>query len=189
MTAKTAEAYKQAYNWRTVNCLELWGRVVAAHATQGELQPLVYPVVQLLLATARLVASPRWFPIRLRLARILTAVAAATRQFVPVVPLLLEVLMWPGFAKPVSGVGKCPALSLQLRLSKANLSSPAVQQALVEQVCSPLTSITCAHPLYAQSALSMMHLTPTSQLKFKGYSHYSSHKFGVSHSCYSSPCC
>ena len=135
MTAKTSEAYKQAYNWRTVNCLELWGRVAAAHATQGDLQPLVYPVVQLLLATARLVASPRWFPIRLRLARILTAVASATRQFVPVVPLLLEVLMWPGFAKPVSGVGKCPVLSLQLRLSKANLSSPAVQQALVEQVC------------------------------------------------------
>jgi nucleolar complex protein 2 len=135
MTAKTAEAYKQAYNWRTVNCLELWGRVVAAHASQGDLQPLVYPVVQLLLAAARLVPSPRWFPIRLRLARILTAVASATKQFVPVVPLLLEVLMWPGFSKPVSGVGKCPALNLQLRLSKANLSSPAVQQAIVEQVC------------------------------------------------------
>lgn len=134
------------YSWRTVNCLELWGRVVAAHAAQGGLKPLVYPVVQLLQAAARLVPSPRWFPVRLRLARILNAVAAATGVYVPVAPLLLEVLTWPGFAKPVSGVGKCPALNLQLRLSKTNLQAPAVQQELVEQVCRPALPIAALVP-------------------------------------------
>jgi Noc2p family len=140
LTAKTVEAYRQVYSWRTINCLELWGRVVAAQGAQGVLKPLVYPVVQLLQTAARLVPSPRWFPVRLRLARILNAVAAATGVYVPVATLLLEVLTWPGFSKPASGIGKCPELQLQLRLSKANLQSPAVQQQLVEQVrhvCAP----------------------------------------------------
>ena len=138
LTMKTADAYREVYSWRAINCLELWGRVVAAHAERGGLAPLVYPVAQLLLASARLVPSPRWFPVRLRLARILNAVSAATSVFVPVAPLLLEVLSWSGFVKKVSGSGKCPDLLKQLRLSKANLKLASVQQELVEQVGSRL---------------------------------------------------
>jgi nucleolar complex protein 2 len=137
LTMKTVDSYREVYSWKAINCLELWGRVVAAHASQQALRPLIYPVVQLLLAAARLVPSPRWFPVRLRLARILNAVAAATGVYVPVAPLLLEVLTWPGFSKAVTGSGKCPDLLRQLRLSKANLKLASVQQELMEQVCTP----------------------------------------------------
>lgn len=112
--------------------------MVAAHADRNVLTPLVYPVVQLLLAAARLVPSSRWFPVRLRLARILNAVAAATQTFVPVVPLLLEILAWPGFSNKVSGTGKNPDFTKQLRLSKANLKLSSVQQEVVEQVRVPV---------------------------------------------------
>jgi nucleolar complex protein 2 len=58
-------------NLQTLNCLELWVKVLAAAAPQGTLQPLVYPLSQLLLGAARLVPTPRYFPIRLRLIRAL----------------------------------------------------------------------------------------------------------------------
>lgn len=46
-------------------------KVLAAAAPQGTLQPLVYPLSQLLLGATRLVPTPRYFPIRLRLVRAL----------------------------------------------------------------------------------------------------------------------
>lgn len=134
LTIKTVDAYRQVYCWKAINCLELWARVLAAHATSSELQPLIYPVTQLLTGAARLVPSARWFPVRLRLARVLIALAGATGVFVPIAPLLLELLSWPELAKSVRGTGTCPDLLLQLKLSKSNLKQPAVQQELVAQV-------------------------------------------------------
>lgn len=61
LTLKTVDAYREVYSWRAINCLELWGRVLAAHAPSSpDLRPLIYPVSQLLLGAARLVPSPRW---------------------------------------------------------------------------------------------------------------------------------
>jgi Noc2p family len=60
---------------QTLNCLELWARVLGAAPKGGGLAPLVYPLVQLLLGTARLVPTPRYFPIRLRLVRALNKLA------------------------------------------------------------------------------------------------------------------
>lgn len=61
---------------QTLNCLELWMKVLSAAAVKGSaLQPLVYPLTQLLLGAARLVPTPRYFPIRLRLVRAVNKLA------------------------------------------------------------------------------------------------------------------
>ena len=44
----------------------------------------MYPVVQLLLGAVRLVPSPRYFPLRLRLVRALNQLSAAAGVYVPV---------------------------------------------------------------------------------------------------------
>lgn len=54
-------------------CLELWVKVLTAAAPKGTLAPLVYPTTQLLLGAARLVPTPRYFPIRLRLVRVINS--------------------------------------------------------------------------------------------------------------------
>ena len=43
--------------------------MAATHGGTPELKPLVYPVAQLLQGAARLVPTPRYFPLRLRLVR------------------------------------------------------------------------------------------------------------------------
>jgi hypothetical protein len=58
---------------QTLMCLELWVKVLTAAAPRGTLSPLVYPTTQLLLGAARLVPTPRYFPIRLRLVRVINS--------------------------------------------------------------------------------------------------------------------
>ena len=57
-----------------------------------ELKPLVYPLAQVLLGAVRLVPTPRYFPLRLRCIRALLALGKALKQFIPLSPLLLEML-------------------------------------------------------------------------------------------------
>ena len=57
-----------------------------------ELKPLVYPLAQVLLGAVRLVPTPRYFPLRLRCIRALLALGKALNQFIPLSPLLLEML-------------------------------------------------------------------------------------------------
>ena len=52
----------------------------------------LYNVAQVALGAARLLPSARYAPLRLRLIRVLNALSAATGHFVPVAPLLLELL-------------------------------------------------------------------------------------------------
>lgn len=135
LTSKSKEAYREVYCWQTLNCLELWAKVLAAHSDSTELKPLIYPAVQLLLGAARLVPTPSYFPLRLRCARALNRLAQATGVFVPVAPLVLEILQWGDLSrapKPAPG-DKPTEVLLQLRAGKSVARSAPYQEEIVEQ--------------------------------------------------------
>lgn len=135
LSAKTQDAHKEVYCWQTLNCLELWVKVLAAAAPQGTLSPLVYPLTQLLLGAARLVPTPRYFPIRLRLIRALNRLGQATGVYIPVSPLLLEMLQWSELRRtPTGGAAAAPDMLLLLRLSKTQLKMASLQEEVVSQV-------------------------------------------------------
>ena len=135
LTSKSKEAYREVYCWQTINCLELWAKVLAAHADSPELRPLVYPAVQLLLGAARLVPTPYYFPLRLRCARALNRLAQATGVFVPVASLMLEILQWGDLSRsPKPAPGDKPVeVLLQLRAGKSVVRSALYQEEIVEQ--------------------------------------------------------
>lgn len=134
LTSKTKDAYRQVYCWQTVSSLELWARVLAAHADSPDLRPLVYPVTQLVLGTARLLPTPSYFPLRLRCIRSLNRLAMATGYFIPVAPLCLEVLQWADLSrspKAAAAGSQPPDLLLQLRVSKNSGRSSAYQEDII----------------------------------------------------------
>lgn len=65
-----------------------------------ELRPLVYPLTQVLIGSVRLVPTPRYFPLRLRCIRALLGLGQAVGQFIPLSPLLLEMLQVPAPTPP-----------------------------------------------------------------------------------------
>eukprot|EP00877_Chromochloris_zofingiensis_P001779 jgi/Chrzof1/11601/Cz06g01210.t1 len=135
LSMKTADAYKEVYCWQTVNCLEVWSRVLSAHASRHQLQPLVYPLAQVLGGAVRLVPTPRYFPLRLRIVRAINRLAQSTGFYIPVSPVLLEMLQWSELKKPPQGgATAAPDLLLQLRLSKTNLRGAALQEEVVSQI-------------------------------------------------------
>ncbi|KAL3162814.1 hypothetical protein ABBQ32_009271 [Trebouxia sp. C0010 RCD-2024] len=135
LAMRTKDAFREVYCWQTLNCLELWAKLLAAHADKQELRPLVYPLTQVLIGAVRLVPTPRYFPLRLRCIRALLALGKAVHQFIPLSPLLLEMLQWGELSKrPQAGAGGLPDLTLQLRVSKNTLRSPAFQEEIVSQV-------------------------------------------------------
>ncbi len=96
----------------------------------------MYPVVQLLLGSVRLVPSPRYFPLRLRLVRALNELSAATAVYVPVSGILLEMLRWSDLTKAPKGGGaaaRAPNTDLQLRVGKTILRTPAFQEEIILQ--------------------------------------------------------
>jgi nucleolar complex protein 2 len=135
LTNKSKEAFRAVYCWQYVNCLECWVRVLQTHASDANapLRPLIYPVAQVALGAARLLPSARYAPLRLRLVRALHALSKSTGHFIPVAPLLLELL---GFAElnkaPMATKNRPPDFSLVLRVAKHELRSPVVQEVIVE---------------------------------------------------------
>ena len=110
-----------------------------------ELRPLVYPVVQLLSGTVRLVPTPRYFPLRLRCVRALVTLSQATGVFIPTSPLLLEMLKWGELSKaPRAAGGEAGSavglLARQLRVSKNTLRMRGFQEEIVLQVGGRLTA-------------------------------------------------
>ena len=132
LTSKSKESYKEVYCWQTINALELWATVLVAHPS--DLEPLFYPVTQLLLGACTLVGSPSFIPLRLKCVRMLNELARARNMYVPVAPVLLEVLQWKDLGtrpKPVPA-NSIPDLNLRLRVGSSILRASSFQEDVVD---------------------------------------------------------
>jgi hypothetical protein len=93
----------------------------------------VYPLAQVALGAARLLPSARYAPLRLRLVALLNRLAASTGRFIPIAPLLMELLTFSELTKPpVSSKTHPPDFTIVLRLAKQDLRLPGVQDIIVE---------------------------------------------------------
>ncbi|XP_020550757.1 nucleolar complex protein 2 homolog [Sesamum indicum] len=134
------ETFRKVYQWKYINCLELWTGVVCAYSSEAELAPLAYPLTQIITGVARLVPSACYFPLRLRCVRMLSRISAATGTFVPVSLLLLDMLEIKELRKPpTGGAGKAVDLFSILKVSKSTLKTRAFQEACVFSVVEELT--------------------------------------------------
>ena len=101
LTTRAKDAVLAVVGWQFVNCCRLWTAVLAraVGAEPGHpLAALVFPLAQTLLGAARLVPTPACFPLRLHLAAMLAELSWATRVYIPVVPLLLDILASPALS-------------------------------------------------------------------------------------------
>jgi len=95
----TKDGYKTIYNWQYAHSLDFWSRILAVHCNperevkkQSPLRQLIYPLVQVTLGAARLIPTAQFFPIRFYLIRSLIRLSQNTSVFIPLFPLLQEIL-------------------------------------------------------------------------------------------------
>ncbi|KAJ8770871.1 hypothetical protein K2173_021786 [Erythroxylum novogranatense] len=139
ITMKTKESFRKVYEWKFMNCLELWTGAICAYSSEGDLKPLAYPLAQIISGVARLVPTARYFPLRLRCVKMLNRIAAATGTFIPVSMLLLDMLEMKELHRPpTGGVGKSVDLRTILKVNKPMLKTRAFQEACIFSVVEEL---------------------------------------------------
>lgn len=91
ITVKKKENIQAVYNWQFVNSLKLWGNLLGVVSNKPQLQPLVYPFVQVCLGTIKLIPTAQYFPLRFHIVQILMDLSRDTGIYVPILPFLIEV--------------------------------------------------------------------------------------------------
>ncbi|XP_068085112.1 nucleolar complex protein 2 isoform X3 [Anabrus simplex] len=129
------ETLQSVYNWQFVQSLHLWSDVLGATANKPQLEPLIYPVVQVVIGTIKLIPTAQYFPLRFHCIQILIQLSKSTGTFIPLLPFLLEVLNTYDFNKPHSKVSMKPIdFTFALRLSKTQLQENGFKDAVIDRI-------------------------------------------------------
>lgn len=96
LVSPSQDSLGQVYSWQYLNALHLWTAVLSAYPTQQNLTLLIYPLVQVIQGSLTLDGSPRYYPYRIHLIRMLNTLAQANpNTFINSLPFTLDLLNGP----------------------------------------------------------------------------------------------
>lgn len=128
-------AHMEVYNWRFLTCLRLFTKILSRHVNtvNDELYPLVYPLVEISLSLVSFNKGAIWFPLKLHLSEMLIEIVQNCGIHIPVAPILLDLLRWPGLRKNIKS-STIAQMDLQfiLKVKDGELRTKACHEALVE---------------------------------------------------------
>jgi len=163
LTLNKKESYQTVYNWQYVNSLRLWGELLATTYNRPQLQPLIYPLVNIITGVIKLIPTAVYFPLRFHCVDVLIKIIRETDIFIPVLPYILEVLNSETFNKKYSKTSMKPMyFTCILRCSKSDIQQNVYRDEIVENIYSLLLeymailSYNIAYP--ELSVLAVVHL-------------------------------
>ncbi|THU93855.1 Noc2-domain-containing protein [Dendrothele bispora CBS 962.96] len=144
MKIKTKEAFKQVYNWQYVHSLDFWSLVLAracdataeGKTKESELEPLIYPLVQVSLGAIKLIANSRSYPFHLHVIRSLLHLTRHTQVYIPIAPYLLPILTGPlmSSSQPKNSTLRPLDLEVQIRTPQQYLKTRVYLEGLIDEV-------------------------------------------------------
>ncbi|CCD24973.1 mRNA-binding ribosome synthesis protein NOC2 NDAI_0E01570 [Naumovozyma dairenensis CBS 421] len=137
-----AEVYKIIYNWQFCHSLDFWSRVLSfscnperENGRESPLRQLIYPLVQVTIGVTRLIPTAQFFPLRFYLIKSLIRLSQNTGVFIPIFPLLSEILTSTAFTKFSKRKENLEAFDFDhnIKCTQAYLGTKVYQEGLVEQ--------------------------------------------------------
>lgn len=144
-TSNAKEGFKTIYNWQYCHSLDFWSRVLAQHCNpetelrkhnkkESPLGQLIYPLVQVTLGAIRLIPTAQFFPLRFYLVRSLLRLSQSTGVFIPIFPILSEVLTSTAITKsPKNSNLEAVDFENNIKVTQAYLGTRVFQDGLCEQ--------------------------------------------------------
>ncbi|KAI8927440.1 Noc2p family-domain-containing protein [Entophlyctis helioformis] len=143
VTNKTKESYKAVYNWPFLHSIRLWTQALSTYCSKDigdtkdtqTLQPLIYPIVQVMIGVIRLKPSSKYFPFRLQMIRALIDLGRATGTFIPVSSYLFDIFMsaeMTGHTKP--STIKPLDFALTIKAPNSYLGTRTYRKSLTDEV-------------------------------------------------------
>ncbi|KAK6456068.1 Noc2p family-domain-containing protein [Scheffersomyces xylosifermentans] len=144
-TSNAKEGFKAIYNWQYCHSLDFWSRVLAQHCNpekelmnhkskESPLRKLIYPLVQVTLGAIRLIPTAQFFPLRFYLIRSLIRLSQSTGVFIPIFPLISEILTSTAMTKPPKGSSlQAVDFDHNIKVNQAYLGTRVYQDGLCEQ--------------------------------------------------------
>lgn len=135
LTVKKKDLCQAVYNWQFIRCLELWSLLVSSSPGSTALEHLVYPLVQIITGTMKLIPSVSYFPLRFHCIAMLNSISASTGKFTPILPFIIETLEEVDLNKKHGKISLKPlSFTCMLKLSNAQAQEKAFKDALIDQV-------------------------------------------------------
>lgn len=144
-TSNAKEGFKTIYNWQYCHSLDFWSRVLAQRCNpeielrnhkskESPLRQLIYPLVQVTLGAIRLIPTAQFFPLRFYLIRSLIRLSQSTGVFIPIFPLISEILTSTAFTKsPKPSNLQAVDFDHNIKVNQAYLGTRVYQDGLCEQ--------------------------------------------------------
>ncbi|XP_076628570.1 nucleolar complex protein 2 [Colletes latitarsis] len=135
MTLKKKENFQAVYNWQYINSLRFWTELITLSNSDSMLRALLYPLVQIIIGTIKLIPTPQYYPLRFHCLQMLIDISKETDVFIPVLPFLLEILNSYDFNKKHKAVSMKPIpFTCVLRMSKVQLQENGFKDNVIDSV-------------------------------------------------------
>eukprot|EP00461_Guttulinopsis_vulgaris_P000958 UN00958 len=97
----SSKSLRAIYNWQYINCLRVWGNVLANYAIEpnAAMRPLIYPYVQICTTVLTITQSPAYSPAKIAVCEFLSTLMYKCQIYIPVATHLIQVLRHPLFSK------------------------------------------------------------------------------------------
>eukprot|EP00211_Chloroparvula_japonica_P003746 CAMPEP_0119120978 /NCGR_PEP_ID=MMETSP1310-20130426/1799_1 /TAXON_ID=464262 /ORGANISM="Genus nov. species nov., Strain RCC2339" /LENGTH=805 /DNA_ID=CAMNT_0007110501 /DNA_START=109 /DNA_END=2522 /DNA_ORIENTATION=- len=83
MNVKSKESYEDVYSWPVLNSLQFFSAVLASLHQHSVIEPMLYPLVQVIFGVLNLIDSPRYFFLKLQCLEMLLGISEETKVYIP----------------------------------------------------------------------------------------------------------
>ena len=134
-TLKKKEHFQAVYNWQYINSLRFWTELIKLSKSDSVLRSLLYPLVQIIMGTIKVIPTPQYYPLRFHCLQMLIDISKETDTFIPILPFLLEILSSYDFNKRHKAVSMKPVPFICiLRMSKSQLQENGFKDNVIDSI-------------------------------------------------------